>query len=81
MTKNDYITTLIETLSESANNKIYINVSQLAKALGVARDTAGMMVFKLKYVPNGREKMFLINDVAAHIYDQTKCDYLGGRFQ
>lgn len=78
MSKKEYVESLSENLREFANNKLYINISQLAKALGVARETAAQMVFKLKYLPNGREKLFFIGDVANCLFNTMSCDWIGG---
>ena len=78
MSKKEYVETLSENLKNFTNNKLYINITQLAKALGVARETAAQMVFKLKYLPNGREKLFFINDVAVCLFNTMNCDWIGG---
>lgn len=78
MNKNKYIDSLCLQLKEFVGGKIYINISQLAKATGVARETAAQWVYKLKYIPNGREKLFLINDVANQIFNILECDSIGG---
>lgn len=78
MSKQDYIDSLAVNLSKFANNKIYINISQLSNALGVARETAAQLVFKLRYIPNGREKLYLVNDVATQLYYKSTCDSLKG---
>lgn len=79
MSKNEYIETLANRLSKSANDELYINITKLAKALGVSRERAALMVFKLRYISNGNEKLFLIYEVAIAIYDALKCDSMGGK--
>ena len=61
------------------SGKLYINISQLANAIGVARETAAQWVFKLKHIPNGREKLFFIEDVATALFDISECDSLEGK--
>ena len=78
MGKQEYIDILSVNLSKFANNKMYINISQLANALGIARETAAQLVFKLRYIPNGREKLYLVNDVATQLYYKSTCDSLKG---
>ena len=78
MNKNKYIESLYLQLKEFVDGKLYINISQLANAIGVARETAAQWVFKLKYIPNGREKLFLIEDVATQIFNILECDSIGG---
>ena len=78
MNKNKYIESLRLQLKEFVDGKLYINISQLANATGVARETAAQWVFKLKYIPNGREKLFLIEDVATQIFNILECDSIGG---
>ena len=78
MNKNNYIESLRLQLKEFVDGKLYINISQLANAIGVARETAAQWVFKLKYIPNGREKLFLIEDVATQIFNILECDSIGG---
>lgn len=46
--------------------------------MGVSRETAAGWVFKLKYLPNGREKLFLIEDIATQLYNILECDSIGG---
>ena len=79
MNKNKYVESLYLQLKEFVDGKLYINISQLAKATGVARETAAQWVFKLKYLPNGREKLFLIDDFAAQMYSILECDSLEGK--
>ena len=78
MSKTDYINKLHLQLKSFVDGKIYINISQLAKAIGVSRETAARWVFKLNYLPNGREKLFLIEDVAIQIFNFLDCDSIGG---
>lgn len=76
--KEEHINLLTTNLKESIDNKIYINISQIAKALGVSRETAAVLVFELKYFPNGREKLYLVNDVAEKLYNSMCCDSVKG---
>ena len=78
MKKNEFINTLSLQLQEFTGGKLFINISQLSKALGVARETTAQMVYTLKYIPNGREKLFYISDVATHLYKQLQSDGTGG---
>ena len=78
MSKNKYIEALNLYLNKFTNGSVYINISQLAKALGMARETTAQLVYDLKYLPNGREKLFFINDVALQIYSNLQCDGIGG---
>lgn len=78
MSKTQYVSELQEQLRDYAKGKVYINISQIANAMGVARETAAQLVFHLRYLPNGREKLFFINDVALKIYEGLQCDGIGG---
>ena len=68
---------MVNTLTEYTAGTMFINTSQLAKALGVARETAAQMVYNLRYLPNGREKLYLIKEVAQRLYSRLECDGLG----
>ena len=81
MSKIDYIENLTKKLQSEANNSLFINTSQLAKSFGIGYESAARLLFKLKYIPNGRKKLFLITDVATHVYSQLRCDWIGGAFK
>lgn len=78
MSKNEYIIEFETVLKDVAKNNLFINTTQVAKAVGVARETAAQMLFKLRYKPNGKEKLFLISEVANVIYNSLECDCIGG---
>lgn len=58
--------TITKALREESGS-IFINVSQIAKAVGVGRNTAAELVDGLDYYANGNAKLFLAEDVAARI--------------
>ena len=74
MNKKEYIETLSNLLSQSVNGEIYINITKLAEILGVSRETAALYVHKLKFLRNGKEKLFFIHDVAITLYNNLKCE-------
>ena len=49
------------------SGSIFINVSQIAKAVGVGRNTAAELIDGLDYYACGNAKMFFTDDVAARI--------------
>lgn len=72
MSKEESLDYMKKTLSEISNSKVYINISQTAKALGVTRGTVAKEFAHLKWKQNGREKLFLIPDVAEAIYNSME---------
>lgn len=77
MKKSEYIDNLSSELKEATNGKMYINVTQLSKCIGVACETAVRMLFTLKYLPNGNEKLFFVPEVAQHLYEILESDFVG----
>lgn len=76
--KNEYIELIADGLKAFANDKMSINITQLSTALGISRETATSLVVDLKYLPNGREKLYLLRDVAEKIYSRMCCDSVKG---
>ena len=72
MSKEENLTYMRQMLSETSNSKIFINISQTAKVLGVTRATVVKELSNLKWKPNGRERLFLISDVAETLYNSMK---------
>ena len=77
MKKSEYIEYLSSELKEATNGRMYINVTQFAKCIGVARETAVRMLFTLKYLSNGNEKLFFVPEVAQHLYEILTSDSVG----
>ena len=77
MKKSEYIENLSSELKEATNGRMYINVTQFAKCIGVARETAVRMLFTLKYLSNGNEKLFFVPEVAQHLYEILTADSAG----
>ena len=78
MKRTQYVEELKTMLLECCGGKTHINIGQIAKALGVSISTASRFVFNVKYIPNGKEKLFFVNDVAMALYNITQCDGIGG---
>lgn len=72
MSKEENLNYIIEMLSENSNSKIYINISQTAKVLGFTRETVTKELIHLKWKQNGRERLFLIPEVAETLYNSMK---------
>lgn len=72
MSREESLTYMREKLFETSNSKIFINISQTAKALGVTRETVAKDLVHLKWRQNGRERLFLISEVAETFYNSMK---------
>lgn len=60
-------------LLKANNDAILINVSHVASVLGIQPETAQANFLRsLEYIPNGRSKMYLVEDVANAIYESRK---------
>ena len=70
MPKEERTQFVINQLLEFTGGIILINVSQCAKALGMSRDTVRKALATLNWRKNGKEKLFLICDVANVICEQ-----------
>lgn len=47
----------------------FVSVSSLAKMLGVGRDSTRALLQGLPYIPQGRRKDYLVDDVAERLAD------------
>lgn len=54
------------TLSQEGD---FLTISQIAKILGVERHKASDFLYGLEYLPNGKAKLFLADDVANRIME------------
>lgn len=81
MEKNKYVEQLSSELKNAVNGEIFINITQLSKTIGIARETVAKLVYKSKYILNGKEKLFFIPDVVDCIYNGLQTDSLEAMFQ
>lgn len=59
----------------SFDGSALLNISQVAKYLGVCRDTARAFLMGIEYCPVGNEKKYLVSDIAKKIYESRQvCD-------
>ena len=65
MTKTD-----IKRQLEAATGKSFLNISEIARCLGSGRDYASELVTGLGCLKSGREKRYLISDVAERIAER-----------
>lgn len=72
MSKEESLNYMKQILSKNSNSKIYVNITQIAEALGVTRGTAKKELAHLKWKQNGRERLFFIPDVAETIYNSME---------
>lgn len=67
MTKTD-----IKRQLEAASGKSFLCVSEIARHMGMGRGSVVILLEGLDYVPSGREKRYLISDVAERIADRRR---------
>lgn len=77
MKKEDQVRILKSDLQEIVDGKLCMNVTQFANAIGISRERAIQILHPLKYLCNGREKLFLISEIADLIYHKLQSDMLG----
>lgn len=64
MTTKEYIETLVKNMKAYCKDSSYINMGQFADFMGISRDYARIMLYKTPFVKVGREKKYLIEEVA-----------------
>lgn len=74
MKKNEFVEIFKNDLQKLVGNKLFVNVTEFAKCSDISRETAIQMLHPLKYILNGREKLFLISEVADLIYNKRQSD-------
>ncbi len=57
---------------EAATGKSFLTIGEVARQLSTGRDTARTLLDGLDYLPSGREKRFLVSDVAERIADTRR---------
>ena len=67
MTKTD-----IKRQLEAVSGKSFLCVSEIASSMGMGRGSVVNLLEGLDYVPSGREKRYLISDVAERIADRRR---------
>ena len=77
MKKEEQVKILKSDLQQAVDGKLCMNVTQFANAFGVSRERAEQMLHPLKYLCNGREKLFLISEIANLIYHNLQSNVLG----
>ena len=60
---------LVQDIKTSFDGAALLNVSEVARYLGVCRDTAKVFLRGLEYCPVGNEKKYLVTDLAKKIYE------------
>ena len=64
--------TSIKRQLESATGKSFLNISEVARCLGSGQDYAKELLAGLDYLPSGREKRYLVSDVAERIAERRR---------
>ena len=59
-------------LIKSVDGAVFINISQIARAIGIGRETAAVLVDGLEYFYTGRAKNYLVRDVAKRINERKQ---------
>lgn len=67
MTKTD-----IKRQLEAASGKSFLCISEIARHLGMGQDNVRSLLAGVDYLPSGREKRYLISDVAERIADRRR---------
>ena len=57
---------------EAATGKSFLCVSEIARCLGMGQDHTRSLLAGLDYLPSGREKRYLISDVAERIVERKR---------
>lgn len=57
---------------EAATGKSFLCVSEIARCLGMGQDHTRSLLAGLDYLPSGREKRYLISDVAERIAERKR---------
>ena len=57
---------------ESATGKSFLCISEIARCLGMGKDHTRTLLAGLDYLPSGREKRYLISDVAERIAEKRR---------
>lgn len=57
---------------EAATGKSFLCVSEIARCLGMGQDNTRALLAGLDYLPSGREKRYLISDVAERIAERKR---------
>ena len=65
MTKTD-----IKRQLEAATGKSFLNISEIARCLGMGRDSTRELLAGLGCLKSGREKRYLVSDVAGRIAER-----------
>lgn len=60
-------TSIKKQLETFAKGKIFLNVAETARALGMGKESARNLLCGLDYIASGREKRYLIDDIAQRI--------------
>ena len=71
--EEEYMTkTSIRRQLEAATGKSFLCVSEIARCLGMGQDHTRSLLAGLDYLPSGREKRYLISDVAERIAERKR---------
>lgn len=61
--------TIIRELSKKSGDKAFINRTQLQKGMGIGNELAMKILRPLDYFPTGKEKKYLLADVASRLLE------------
>ena len=71
--EEEYMTkTSIRRQLETATGKSFLCASEIARCLGMGKDHTRSLLAGLDYLPSGREKRYLISDVAERIAERKR---------
>lgn len=59
---------------ETATGKSFLCISEIARCLGMGQEHTRTLLMGLDYLPSGREKRYLISDVAERIAERRRTD-------
>lgn len=60
---------IVADIKSSFDGAALLNIAEIAKYLGVCRDTARIFLKGIEYLPVGKEKKYLVTDIAKKIYE------------
>lgn len=65
-------TAIEKQLKSATGGKILLCMSEIARCLGMGKDHTRSLLAGLDYLPSGREKRYLISDVAERIAERKR---------
>lgn len=66
--------TIVSDIKQSFDGASFLNVTEIAKYMGISRNTAPKFLEGLEYLQMGRERKYLVTDIAGMIIQQRRVD-------